>query len=618
VPAIARAIGVRDGGDRPLLDGVTAVLRRGCPLLLLDNFEHVVEMAPMVADLLAACPQLTVLATSRAPLHVPGEQEFLVSPLSFPASIDAHDAHKPATLKTYDAVALFEVRARATRPEFRIDGTNAAAVAEICRRLEGLPLAIEMAAARTKVLPPRALAERLGNRLDLLALAAQNHAVRYPTLRAALDWSYSLLRPDEQRLLGRLAVFAGGCTLEAADAVCAPGGAAGGSAVDVLAGIEALVDQSLVQAEEQPEGRPRFRLLETIRAYALERLTQSGEEETVRGRFAAYFADLADAAEKEIHGPDQVAWLVRLDAEVGNLRGALDQARASGDAEFQMRLAGALWDYWWARGTIGEALWWLKSAVIAGKESPGEVRARALQGAGQAAALCAEFDQAAAFFRESEALWRMLGDTAGLAKSLSYQASLPWIQRDHMDARRVLQEALPLWKQLGDGWGIGYTLHALGLVAWTSGDNVEAEKQLQEALTHWRRVGEVRGIAFATVELSFVALSRGEAVPAETLARESLAMFDGWQDHLGYVLTLISLAGGGLARGDADRAARLIGAADALCELTGTRLVPGLQQARGGVEAGARVLLGDTGFETALTEGRSMPLPKAVEYALGA
>lgn len=351
-PAIAGALGVREAAGQPPAERLKARLRDKQLLLLLDNCEHLLPAAPLVADLLAAAPGLRVLATSRAPLRLSGEREFAAPPLALP---DAERPPPPEELREYAAVRLFAARAEAAQPDFRVTGENAAAVAAICRRLDGLPLALELAAARVKMLAPAALLARLDDRLALLTGGARDLPRRQQTLRGTLEWSHDLLAPHERALFARLATFAGGWTLAAAEAVAA----GDAPAAAVLDGLTALVDQGLVQRIAGADGAPRFTMLETIRGYAAERLAASGEGETVRARHADHYLALAEAAEPHLKAAREGAWLARLAADQDNLRAALAWLLARGAGARAARLAVALWYFWWVRGDLSEGRRWL-------------------------------------------------------------------------------------------------------------------------------------------------------------------------------------------------------------------------------------------------------------------
>jgi len=361
---------VRESVNQPLIEGMKVFLEDKRLLLVLDNFEQVLEAAPLAGELLSA-PRLKVLATSRIPLGVYGEHEYAVPPLKVP---DPERLPGLEDLSQYEAVRLFIERAKAAKADFEITNENAPAVAEICARLDGLPLAIELAAVKVKLLPPKAMLGRLGRRLKLLTGGARNLPERYRTLRGAIEWSHTLLDEGEKTLFARMAVFSGGCTLEALEAVC---DAHGDLPVDSFEGVSSLLGKSLVRQEEGPEGEPRVVMLETIHEYVRERLEESGEVEEIWRAHAEYFLALAEEAEPEIEGPDQVAWMDRLEAEHDNLRAALSWSLETGDAESVLRIGGALWLFWVVRGHFSEGRRWLTAGLSGGEAAPTGVKARA-------------------------------------------------------------------------------------------------------------------------------------------------------------------------------------------------------------------------------------------------
>jgi predicted ATPase/class 3 adenylate cyclase len=374
---LTQALGVAESGEKQPEDALREFVRERELLLLMDNFEQVLEATPLLEELQAAAPRLKVLATSRAALRLYGEREFPVPPLALP---DPAYPPPPERLTQYEAVRLFVERARAVKPDFSVTNENAPAVAEICVRLDGLPLAIELAAARIRLLPPRAMLARLGSRLKLLTGGARNLPERQRTLRGAIEWSYELLTPEERTLFARLSVFAGGRTLEIIETICDPEGE-----LDTLDGLESLLEKSLLRQEEGPGGEPRFVMLETIHEYAREKLEESGEAEEVRRRHAEHFLTLAEESYPELKGPDQLEWLERLEAEHDNMRAALSWALGRKEAEVALRLGGALWWFWWMRGHNSEGRRLLEEALaIDGRVSP-EVRAMALAGVGELA-----------------------------------------------------------------------------------------------------------------------------------------------------------------------------------------------------------------------------------------
>jgi predicted ATPase/class 3 adenylate cyclase/DNA-binding XRE family transcriptional regulator len=520
--AVTEALGVQEGGRGPLLDALRQFLRPKRLLLVLDNFEHLLEAAPLVADLLAAAPHLKVLVTSRAVLRVAAEQEYPVPPLSLP---DPKRLPAPERLSQYEAVALFVQRAVAARPDFRVTGENAPAIAELCARLDGLPLAIELAAARAKVLPPRALLARLGDRrLAVLTGGRRDAPARQRTLRATLAWSHDLLTPAEQTLFAQLAVFAGGCTLEAAEMVCAAGDQPG----ETLEALGALVDKSLLHQEEQAgnHGEPRFRMLETVREYAAERLEASGAAAPVEERHAAYYGCLAAAAVEPV-GARHAVWLDRLEQEQDNLRRALAWcAAAPVRSEDGLRLAGALAVFWYERGHLAEGRRWLE-ALLGGAGAPGPTAARAaaLYGAGLLAIGQGDTEAAWALHEACLTVWRALGNEAGVARALGRLGAIARERGDGEAARALTEESLARQRALGDREGVAGTLLELGHAARARGDLVTARTLLDECVAIWRDVGDPAGVGRAAVALGHVARDQGDYAAARRRYEEGLRQF---------------------------------------------------------------------------------------------
>ncbi len=566
LPAVAAALGVEAGGGATVRDRVAAALGDRDVLLVLDNCEQVAAAAPAVA----------ALATSRAALRLRGEREIAVPPLALP-----DPRHPPGreALAGCAATRLFAARARDVRPDFALTDANAPAVAAICRRLDGLPLAIELAAARTRILAPEALLARLATSLGVLTGGACDLPARHQTLRATIAWSHELLPPAERTLFARLAVFAGEWTLDAAAAVCGVDGELG---VDALDGVDALVAQSLVRRESAPDGEPRFGMLETIREYARECLEASGEAEATRRRHAAHFLALAERAEPGLRGPDQCAWLDRLEREHDNLRAALRWAADSGAGETEARLAGALRWFWYTRGHFGEGRAWLEGALAACGVSP-PARARALAGDGILAWRQGEYGDAEACLREAVGLARVLGDDAGEAFALHHLAHV-WEARGATgEATRLLAESLALSRAAGDRWGRILTLNCLGAAYHRDGDPGRAVPLLEEALARSRADGDLHGEANALRLLGLVAQGGGDDARAATLLEESAARFRALGDTRGVALTLGALGAAALRRGNAARAAALYRESLAVCRASGD--TPGLAAALEGLAA---------------------------------
>jgi non-specific serine/threonine protein kinase len=597
VPAIGRALGLRGTGTRAVAQRLAAALRDGRRLLVLDNFEHLLPAAPVVADLLAACPRLAVLVTSRARLHLHGEHDFVVPPLPVPDPPARGRASSLADVARSEAVRLFVERARAADPDVALTAHNAPALAEVCRRLDGLPLALELAAARVRVLPPEALLARLEPRLPLLTGGPQDAPARQRTLRATLEWSHDLLEPAERALFRRLAVFAGGWTLAAAEAVCGAAGplAAGPPVAELLDALAALADRSLVSVAPRAGGAPRFAMLETVGEFARDRLLESGETAALRRRHADHFVALAEAAAAGWRGPQQAAWLARLDEEHENLEAALAWAADAGEAALGLRLAAALGPVWQVQGFSDqdrqrvEALLAHPASQPDAGDGAAARRARALAAAGVLAlrqgdvagaearlAAALELHRAAGDRRGEAATLGELGvlayergdvaraaalheqalalqrgrDPGGEADSLGHLAIVAANRGDLPRAAALYEASLALHRRLGDPRGSASALAGLGRLAYDTGDYARAQALYEESLAHRRAVHERRGIAHATGDLGSVAAARGDAARAEALFEECAARYRELGDVRGeaWVLNILGdLAG---RRGD--------------------------------------------------------------------
>jgi len=528
VPTIAQTLGVSEAGSQPLHESLTTYLKEKRLLLVLDNLEQVLEAAPAIAQLLAAAPSLKALVTSRGPLHLRGEHDYPVPPLAVP---DLQRLPPLETLTQYEAMRLFIERAEEVKPGFTVTNENAPAVAEICVRLDGLPLAIELAAARVRLLPPHALLARLSNRLTLLTGGARDLPARQRTLRATIDWSYNLLNAEEQALFARLSVFAGGGTLEAIETVCSTDGR-----VDVLAGIESLLEKSLLGQTEVVD-EMRFVMLETLHAYARERLTARGETETLCQTHAAYFLALAERAEPELRGPAQGEWLARLEQDYINLRAALIWARERGNGMWGLRLAAALWRFWLVRGYLSEGRRWLEGLLAqAESDLPADttpVRVAALHGASRLAYCQGDYGQAVALADERLRLARKSRDSAGVAGSLGLLGNVASAQGDWVRATALYGESLALCRALEDKQGIADSLKQMGGMAYSQGDYGQAVALTEESLALRRALGDKQGIANALGLLGLVAMNQGEYTRATALTNETLVIARELEDKQG-------------------------------------------------------------------------------------
>lgn len=651
VSTIAQMFGLRETGGQPLLAQLKAYLREKHLLLLLDNFEQVLVAAPLLTELLQECCDLKMIVTSRAVLSVSGEHEFPVPPLAFP---DLNRLLERETLTQYAAVVLFLQRAKAIKSDFQLTDTNARTIAEMCVRLEGLPLAIELAAARMKLLPPQALLTRLDKRLQVLTSGARDMPARQQTLRNTLAWSYDLLTVEEQHLFRRLAVFVGGCTLEAAEAVC---NASNELAIDVLDGVTSLLNKSLLQQTAQEGEEARLVMLETIREYGLECLAASGELKATRQGYAAYYLKLAEETEPKLKGVQQVLWMERLEQEHDNLRAALRWLVEQEEIEMALRLCGALYQFWTTHGHWSEGRQWLES-ILSG--SSGEtvslvVRAKALTGAGMIACmqgnysranlLCQEslelfrkldnqpgiaaaikglafvalargqYEAASALLKEGMVPLRALGDKWNLAEVLFFAAVAATYRIDQIDlatARSMLEESLVLSRELGDQRIQAYSLNHLGFLALLQGEGAAACHFIEESLVIHEALGNREGIAYASLTYGWFFLSQGDYVTARTHYEKGLAIMidlgNKWFTAAsleGIAMAVVPSAAEG-STGSALWAARLWGTANALRESIGAPLRSFERGINEWGVATIRAQLGEEAFAAAWAEGRTM------------
>ena len=649
IPAIIQTLGLREAREQSQMDHLKGALHEKKTMLLLDNFEQVVSAANQIADLLAVCPQLSVLITSREGLHVRAEREFPVPALALP---DAKQLPDPAVLSQYEAVALFIERAQAVQPDFAITGENAAAIVGICHRVDGLPLAIELAAGRSKLFAPQALLPRLENRLKVLIGGARDLPSRQQTLRGTIAWSYDLLDRAEKRLFRRLSVFVGGCTLEAAEAVSNANQDLG---IDVLHGVTSLVDKSLLRQETQADGDPRLLMLETIREYALERLAASGEAETFRRRHATFFLRLSEEAEPKIRSAERSTWRKRLEVEHDNLRAALRWTLENQEAEMGLSLAGALLAFWRVSNQDHEGRSWCEQVLAQpGAKARTTARAKALLAAGVMTRYLGDLQEAQRLLEESVSIGQE-GGTAGkrsLAHALTGLSHVALLQGNLGAARELGEESMRLFREVGEAWGTALALNFLGRATLEMGDLVAARVLLEESAALFRIIGDRQRLALPLNALGLVALRQGDYVSARAHYEEALAVSQETGDEqyiaeaLAYLGTVVLRVGdyqqslalylqslalnrvrgykdgiaedlAGVAEvanltGQPERAAWLLGAVEALREVSGIRLSPLRQAEYDCTVGGIRAQLDEAAFAAAWAEGRSMTLEQVL------
>lgn len=645
IPAIARTLGLRETGTQLIEETLLAHIKDKRMLLVLDNFEHLLDAGPEVVKLIQASPWIKVLVTSREALHVRGEQRYPLPPLSLPVLADRPSLEE---LARNPAVQLFTERAQSADMDFALTEENALEVAEVCVNLGGLPLAIELAAGRVSLFPPRTLLSRLGQQLKVLTGGSRDLPPRQRTLRGAIAWSYDLLDAGHKELFRRMAVFWGGQTLHSVEAVCnAAGLAAAGQQlrVDVGDGVETLLSSNLLQQRESSAGEPRFWMLETIHEYATETLEESGEAPMLQREHALYFMRLAEEAEPHLTGTNQQAWLQRLEDEYDNLRTALawagDRARsgshgghlASGaesspggnqeEGEIGLRTAGALWRFWLVRSLLTEGREQLGRALslpegVLQECSPGS-RAKALNGAGYLAGRQGDYSSARSLSEASLILGWEAGDTQSISLSVNNLGAVAYEEGDYTKACAMFEESLALRRTIGDKWGIAMSLNNLGIVAYEQGDFPRAGALHAESLALLREIGDRWGIAMSLNSLGNVACEQGDYTGARALHEECLALGREIGDKKSVAACLAGLGGAAIALGQeglVEKAATLLGAAQGLLQSMGAVLDRDDRLPYERAVASARYVLGEAAFEKAGQEGRGMSLEEAVNYAL--
>jgi predicted ATPase/transcriptional regulator with XRE-family HTH domain len=642
------------GGDHPISETLKSYLRDKQMLLVLDNFEQLTEAAPFVAELLEVAPRLKAVVTSRSLLHIYGEHEYPVPPLDLP---DLGSLPSIEALAQTASVDLFVQRAQAANHTFRLTSDNAAHVAEICVRLDGLPLAIELAAARSKLFTPPTLLKQMESRLSVLTGGPKDRDPRQQTLRGAIAWSYDLLKPHEQAFFRRLSVFVGGWTIEAATAVAADSGSkAEGESSDPLDALSSLANKSLLRVEEMGD-EIRFGMLETIREYALEQAQEAGETETLKRGHAEYYQALAEQLGPALRGHELAATLARLDREHDNVRAVLAWAVERGEGEIAQAVSGAIWRFWSIRGYISEGRSWIAKALAMPPRRTANW-ARAANAAGNLAQTQVDYVEARALHEETRSVYTELGDKAGTARALNNLGVSAWQQGDYLAARSFFQECLDLQREVGSDWDVAAALTNLGLVLTDEGAVYgEALEYHQEALLLFRKVGDkktagavqnnmgvllhqqgrykearavweeylelARGLrdksatALVLSNLALVARDEGRYTDAHQLSAESIALCREIGDRRVISHIMSRMGGQAMLEGDPERAARLFGVAEMMLGQIGAKLPPSIRKDQEHFETIAQNRLGEKAYKAAWEEGKALSLEQAVAYVVG-
>jgi predicted ATPase/DNA-binding CsgD family transcriptional regulator len=616
---IALAFGVQESADRPALDGLRAFLRDKQLLLVLDNFEQILPAAPLLTELLAACPGLKTLVTSRAVLRVYGEHDYFVPPLTLP---DAGTNPTVEQLTHYEAIRLFVERARAVRAGFVLTAENAPHVAAICRRLDGLPLAIELAAARSNLLSPQALLARLERRLPVLTSGPRDAPDRLRTVRDAIAWSYDLLSPTEQMLFRRMGVFVGGWSLDAAEVVAS---GVGPLDLDVFDGLASLVDKSLVLQSEGVDREPRFGMLETLREFVLEQLEAQFERDQACAAHAGYFVRFVEQAITAINGDHvfgphagpQFAWIARLAEDNENIRAMLGWAENQRDADMMQRAAGRLWDYWMNRGLILEGMRWAGAALAIPRPVEPAVRAHVLHAAAILGWAGGVYEASIAPAKEAAMIFEQLGDAWNHADLIGTTGGMILGFAGHFDeARRGFEEALAVIRPLGDDFGIGVALLDFAKVVRIQGDLDEARAMTESAIAHLRASGDQFQLYEPLVDLGSLVRQLGDDGAAIPIAAEAFGILKERRFNWFLPENLELVAGIACAQRDFTRAARLLGAAEVAREVSGAPRSPGSQPVYDRDVAAARAGLREDAFLAAWNDGRMLSLDRVIDEAL--
>jgi predicted ATPase/DNA-binding CsgD family transcriptional regulator len=619
--AVASALNVHEQAGRTILDTLTHHLLHRRTLLVLDNCEHLVEACAQLAEtLLQACPGLQILATSRENLGIPGEAVWSVPPLSLPDPRPWRDSSsRRNALPTYEkseAVQLFVVRAAAALPAFSLTEDNGPWVADVCRRLDGMPLAIELAAARVKMLRVEQIAQRLDDVFQLLTEGSRTALPRHRTLQATIDWSYNLLSDSEQSLLRRLSVFAGGWTLEAAESVCAEQGAEPGEMLDAMTH---LAEKSMIWVDRSPGRQIRYRMLETIREYAWVRLLESGETTTIQRRHAETYLAIArqeERTESKLFWPE-ITTVDQLELDLDNFRAALAWCTLeAGEHETGLRLAATLAQFWQMRGYLSEAREYFENLLSISEDVSTPTQAEAYSFAGYLSIYAGDFERGAALLKNSLALYRDLDDKSGIAWQLVWLGWVYVAQGDLSRAKTFAEQALVMQQALGDNLGVAIALVPLGEAAYLEGNFVYAEAVFEKSLVLLRDIGNLFTVGRRLTRLGQIAYAQADLQKAAALIKEGLITCAGSGDKSGATMALAALAGIAKAWGDYERAARLLGSVEALHEISGTALwfVDRVEYERNVATVQAKPE--QRALKKIWAEGRELNLEEAIEYAL--
>jgi predicted ATPase/class 3 adenylate cyclase len=599
---VAHSLGVGEVANESLAETVSARLASNRTLLVVDNLEHLPDAVPALAALLDTCRELSILATSRSVLRLTREHEFRLEPLTLPGAWAT-----PHDLLRSDAVRFFVERAQAVKPRFALDESSALAVVELVTRLDGLPLALELAAARIRVFPLPALLARLSRRLEVLTGGARDMPARQQTLRGAIDWSYSLLTPDEQRLFRRLAIFSGGVDFEAAEAVC-------GDAIDVMNGLQSLLEQSLLTLDVDDE--PHYRMLETILEYALERLEASGEAGEIGRRHTLYYVGLVTEASRGLEEGHQTEWLARLTREHDNIRAALRRAHANHDLETLLTLSASMWRFWWIRGYLREGRNWVDGALSTRGDADGALRANALNGAGNLAWALGDYDSAEARHREALTLRRAIGDRTGEVRSLNNLGAIAETRGRYGDAAQFYREALAIARETGSDWITALALGNLGGVQFLLGEREAGIAACEESLNLYHRLGDgvsenrtLNSLVYLLLEQQAFTRALPHAVRSLYLVRDAGIVENAAASLDNAAALLVGL-------GDAAHATMLWGAAEARREALDQAVPPNSVDDRARAMQAAREELGDDAFAAMLSEGRQLGGEAALTFAI--